>query len=323
MTTTHLLPAISANTFDLSDYIKSVSILDMQAHLARSLVNNSDFIIKSAVFAAYKYLKAENIVSTTNTTFHEIVDAINELQLAELAFFEAGNNNASIIDTVQHLHSLREEYIDHAREISGLVDGQRSVASDLWAQANDRRYEPMSIEEQLENPVFKTSRSTQQKIKISIARSAKDFNLTAEDVDTKIKARLAAVENRNLESQEGLASFAPIYIALFEQMMRTNVYAMRETETRGSGHSTEGNPSRQVHVAERTFVTLPYKVKAVLISKAIQDTNMFRSWKEEDRRISVDEFTFIDLTADKVERDLKSVLNSPAFTQASRAEANV
>lgn len=329
MSRTHLITAapevpnapaprlISPNTFDISDYIADLPSLDLQAHMTRGLVNNLDYTIKSAVFAAYRYLKQEQLLMNFDSAT-EIANAVKELELSELSFFEAGLDKPSMLETVQQLTLLREHWIARAVEASTLMDAERSVAADLWSQANARTYAPMSIEEQLENPVFRTSKTTERKIAIANARIGKSLGLSDEEITARTAAHLNEVEAQNLRSEEGLAKFAPVYIALYEHMLRADVSAMRDTEVRGDGYSTEGSPNRVVHTADNSFVALPYNVRAMFINRSIQDAETFAGWKMKDSRTSIDEYTLIAMLAERIKKELTSIVRSPAYTQAAR-----
>ena len=75
MTKVHFVSktVISANTFDLADHIQAMPNIEMQDHLLRGLVNDTDFLIKSAVYAAYKFVRAE-VLDVSNATFVEIAN---------------------------------------------------------------------------------------------------------------------------------------------------------------------------------------------------------------------------------------------------------
>lgn len=329
MSRTHLITAtpevpnaavsrvISPNTFDISDYIADLPSLDLQAHMSRGLVNNLDYTIKSAVYAAYRFLKQEQLLMNFDSAI-EIANAVKELELSELSFFEAGLDKPSMLETVQQLTLLREHWIKRAVEASALMDAERSVAADLWAQANARSYAPLSIEEQLENPVFRTSKTTEHKIAIANARIGKSLGLSDEEITARTAAHLNEVEAQNLRSEEGLAKFAPVYIALYEHMLRADVSVMRDTEVRGKGYSTEGSPSRVVHTADNSFVALPYNVRAMFINRAIQDAETFAGWKMKDSRTSIDDYTLIAMLTERIKKDLTNIVRSPAYTQAAR-----
>lgn len=311
---------ISANTFDLASHIQALPNIEMQDHLMRGLVNDCDFLIKSAVYAAYKYIKAD-VLDVSNASFVEIANAVKELELAELSFFEAGSTNPSIIDTVKHLNELRGGWIEAAKEANSLVEGSRSTVSSLWAQANNRAYNPQSIQEQFLKPTGKVTKTVERRVKVSVKKLAAAYNQDENYVAAKTAERLVQQQNRVDEMKERMQDMAPIYIALFDNMLATDTDAFNETETRGEGHSTEGNPDRKVWRASIEFCTLPYAVRAVLIEKAMKNADTFRGWQL-GKNISDDEFNVIDITTDKFMAELDSVLKSPQFRVAAQvAEA--
>lgn len=316
--TVHTVTTLSPNTFDLSDHIDNVPHLELQAHLHRGLINNCDFMMKSAVYTAYRYLR-EEVLDVSNATITEIADAVRELSLAEISFFEAGSSNPSMIDLLQHLNHLRETWIERAETATRLVDGRRSTVSDLWAQAERKQFKVPSLEEQFLNPTFNVSRTVQQKIKLSVQRQAQQANLSSEDIARKIDAHLKRAEARSEESEQNLAERAPIYNSLLLNMLSTDTSVFNTTETR-DGRSTQDNPSRKVYIATNSFSSLPYKVRKIFIERSIQDAERFREWSMDDRRVSFDDMIALDLLIDKFVLDLNSVIKSPAFTVADRVD---
>ena len=322
MTRTHFVSktVISANTFDLADHIQAMPNIEMQDHLLRGLVNDTDFLIKSAVYAAYKFVRAE-VLDVSNATFVEIANAVKELELAELSFFEAGSTNPSVIDTVKHLNELREVWIEAAKEANALVEGSRSTVSSLWAQANDRTYKPQSIQDQFLKPTGKVTKTVERRVKVSVKKLAAAYNQDADYVTAKTAERLVQQQQRVNDMTERMTDMAPIYIALFDNILSTDTSVFNEIECRGDGYSTEGKPDRKVWVASIEFCTLPYAVRAVLIEKAMKNADTFRGWQL-GKNISDDEFNVIDMTTDKFIAELEGVLKSPQFRTAARvAEA--
>lgn len=321
MSRTFLITSSGAASFDLPDYLSNIPQLELQAHMQRNLVDSVDFIIKSAVYSAYRYIKTE-LLDTTNAAASEIAHAVKEMELSETTFFEQGSGRPSMIATMQHLMKLRPAFIEAAQETTKLVDARRSVASDLWAQSVQRDiWRPLDIEEQFQKPTFRVSNDTVAKVRYSVNKAAKEFNLSQEEVNAKLRARMAQLEAQNVVSEQAMQNLAPVYATLFNTLLHCDVSALEVTETRGDGHSTKDNPDRKIHVATHTFSTLPVNIRSALISKSVDTSEVWRGWQAKDRHISVDEYTALDLVVDTVQRDLRNVLASPAYKIAEQVAA--
>lgn len=322
MSTTHRVLPLT-HKLDLPEYLSELSHFGMAFNLLRMFINDCDFMTRQAVSAASKYLREQVLEYDANTSFNEVADAVKELELAELSFFEAGNDRPSMIEVVQCLAELRPTWIEMADQAYQLHQGGRSVVSNLWAQQNDKdHFNPESIEEQFENPVFRVSETKKDRMRKLVVRKHASFGLDPEKLAEKLKESDARMEKRAADGAAKFANHAPLNIAIYNQMLRANVRGMRETDVVGANHSTDGNSKRVVHVAPRKFETLPVSVRQALISKSIDNADKWRGWQA-DSSISDDEWTTIDAMADRVMLDLKSVMTSPAMQAAERSTADV
>ena len=315
MTTTHAVFPSTHNA-DLPDYLNSVKHIELRAHLLKSFVSNVDFVIVNAVRTAWKGVRAENLQIDDTATFNEIADAVRELAFSECSFFEAGSSGASIVDQVQHLNELRDDWINLALEANKLVIGGRSTVAALFMASNNLEWHPLTIEEQLASPRFNASTDQRERVRKLSIKTAKAYGKDDAAAEAKAKADLERLEQQNRDSERALRDRAPIYCALFTNILRTDVSALRTMETRGLGHSTEGNPKRVVHHATRRFDTLPHATQLYFIQKAIDDALMYRQWQAR-RRMEPQEWTLLDNTVDKVVDELRVVARSPKLQAAS------
>lgn len=321
MATTHRVLPLT-HKLDLPEYLSSLSHFGMSFNLLRMFINDCDFMTRQAVSAASKYLREEVFELTGNETFNEVADAVKELELAEISFFEAGNDRPSMIEVVQCMAELRPAWIELADQAYQLHQGGRSTVSNLWAQQNKKdKFCPETIEEQFENPVFRVSETKKDRMRKLVVKKHASFNLDPEMLAAKLKASDARLEQRAIDGAAKFAGHAPLNIAIFNQMLHANVRGLRETDVNGAQPSTDGNSQRVTHVAPRKFETLPVSVRMALLMKSVDNADKWRGWQA-DASISDDEWTTIDALADRVMLDLRSVLSSPAMAAAQRtAEA--
>lgn len=322
MTTTHRVLPLT-HKLDLPEYLSQLSHFGMAFNLLRMFINDCDFMTRQAVSAASKHLREEVFALDGNETFNEVADAVKELELAEIAFFEAGADRPSMLEVVQCLAELRPSWIELADQAYQLHQGGRSTVSNLWAQQHKLdHFKPETIEEQFENPVFRVSETKRERARKLVVKKHASFGLDPEKLAEKLKASDERLEKRAIDGAAKFAGHAPLNIAIYNQMLRANVRGMRETDVVGAGHSTDGNSQRVTHLAARRFETLPVAVRQALISKSIDNADKWRGWQA-DSSISDDEWTTIDAMTDRVVLDLKSVLTSPAMTAAERSVENV
>lgn len=318
MSTTHAVFPSTHNA-DLPDYLNSVKHIELRAHLLKSFVNNVDFVIVNGVRTAWKILRTENMeIDYTTTDTEMIAGAVRELRLGEYSFFEAGSNNASIIDQIQHLNDLRDGWIEMALEANKLIVGGRSTIAALFMASNNLEWHPLTIEEQLDSPRFNASADQRERVRKLSIKTAKAYGKDDAAAEAKAKADLERLEQQNRDSERALRERAPIYCALFANILRTDVSALQITETRGLGHSTEGNPKRVVHHATRRFDTLPHATQLYFIQKSIDDALMYRQWQAR-RRMEPQEWALLDNTVDTVVDELRVVARSPKLKAASTA----
>lgn len=316
MSTTHRVLPLTHN-LDLVDYISEVPHLDLQAHLMKSFVNNVDFLIINCVRSVWRYLNQEVLAVDQSAAINEVADAVKQLQLAELSFFEAGSSGASIIDQVQHLMELRPGWIEVALEAQKHRKASRSTIQALFAAAEKLDWEPKTIEDQLGSPKYNLSFDAERRTREVSFKTALQFGKTEDEAKAKADADIERLRRQNSESERSLKDRTPIYCAVFNIMLSTDVRQLRTVETRGRGHSTQDNPDRAVHVAGRTFATLPAPTRVYFMSKAMDDAAKFREW-ESKRRMSDYDWASIDNNVDKVIADLKTVVHSPKMEAAAR-----
>lgn len=323
MSTTHRVLPLT-HKLDLPEYLGSLPHFGMAFNLLRMFINDCDFMTRQAVSAASKHLREEVFDLDGNETFNEIADAVKELELAEIAFFEAGNDRPSMLEVVQHIAELRPTWIEMANKAYGLHQGGRSTVSNLWAQEHKvSEFRPETIEEQFENPVFRVSQTKRERTHKLVIKKVKAFGLDDSVLEAKLKDADERLEKRAADGAAKFAEHAGLNIAIYNQMLRANVRGLRETDINGSQPSTDGNSQRVTHIAARRFETLPVSVRMALLSKSVDNADKWRGWQA-DSSISDDDWTTIDALTDRVILDLKSVLSSPAMTAAQRtADAQV
>lgn len=320
MSTVHRVLPLT-HKLDLPEYLSSLSHFGMAFNLLRMFINDCDFMTRQAVSAASKHLREEVLEYDSNTTFNEIADAVKELELAEISFFEAGNDRPSMIEVVQHIAELRPHWIELADQAYQLHQGGRSTVSNLWAQQHKVDHFVLeTIEEQFENPVFRVSETKRERARKLAVKKVKAFGLDESVLEAKLKASDERLEKRAADGAAKFAAHAGLNIAIYNQMLRANMRGLRETDVNGAHASTDGNSGRVTHVAARRFETLPVAVRMALLTKSVDNCDKWRGWQA-DSSISDDEWTTIDALADRVILDLKSVLSSPAMAAAERSQA--
>lgn len=303
---------------DLPAYFADLPHFGMAFNMNKMLLSDIDFMIRGAVSAAVKYVRSEVFEVSDDTTFNEIADAVSQLELSELTFFEAGNGRPSMIETVQHLSELREPIIELAQEALDLVEGERSTRGNLWMQefrrVTDARvlFEPESIEEQLANPVFKVSASQRDRQRKMIVRKHNALGLPEDTLAGRIARADAYLDAQAKEGESRFKDLSPVLIAMYTQLLHANVKGMRENDHVGMNHSTDGESARETDIAPRTFVTLPGVIRFQLIEKALRNIEVWQGWQMKSVR-DPDEWDTVDALCTKCSVQLKRLIESPAM----------
>lgn len=325
MSKTHRVTKTLSHNLDLADHLSRIPHFETSFQLLSMLINDADFMTRQAVQAAAKYIREDVLEYDDNATFNEIADAIAELQLSELTFFEAGEGRPSLIETVQHLAELRPAWIELAQASLDLREGARSSRGNLWAQerygageGGKVLFTPKPIEEQFEQATFKVSRIKRDRQRAIELRKLDKRGVHELDKRARKLERIdAALEASAKDGEQRFRSMAPIYIATYAQILHTDVMSMRRQDENGLNHSTEGEARRSTSHAPRTFATLPGVIRGELMFKCIANAEKFREWR---LSAPIDEFSAIDDAVEELIDELRAVLASPAMIAAAGSD---
>lgn len=303
---------MSGNTFDLPHYISEIPQFDLSAALMVALAKSADFAITKATNDLYKGVREEIFENNCSLdSLAELNSALNEQVFAETCFYEAGSNNKGSVEAIQALWPLREEWMQQAKELTGLTTD--------W-EGTPRTFEIPDFEEMITNPVVNTSKKTINRITRQNGRKAADLGIDAEDAKSTLEKRLVRESQRNTEMAETMKNRSAGVLHMFHAALQADLSGNDVTETKGDRSSTDGNCQRRAHIAGKPdFHLLPYALRFKLINDTIRTCELQAEWACSNNRLSDDEFDTFDMLCSKTIKALRGIVNSPAFKTAMAA----
>ena len=312
---THQVTTLSGNTFDLPLYISEIPQFDLSAALMQSLAKSVDFTIINAARNLFKSVRTEIWEGECSLdTMAELNSALNEAVFAETCFHEAGSNNMGLVETIQSLWPLRQDWIDQAVALTSLTHD--------W-EGNPRSFIPLDIEEQIMTPVVNTTKRTIGRITRQVERKAADLGIDDEDKAKTIANRIKREASNNTDMVNAMKETSAGVLHMLYAAIKADSEP-EVIETIGDKRSTDGVCNRRAHIAGKPdFHLLPYALRTKLISDVIRTCELQAEWACKNSRMSDDEFDTFDMLCSKTIKALRGIINSPAFKTAARvAEAS-
>lgn len=291
MTTNHVF-------FDLFSYVNKVPEARIAAHMAASTAWKIDQLLVKYSRDLFKSVRQELFTQGVDG-MAELTTALHEAEFAEQAFHEQGSSNEGACENIRWLNSQRDQWHELAAELTALT----------WDwQGNTRSYDIPSLDDAFHNDrPYKVAIDTQRRMKMSIARRAKEYEWDNETQQRRFESKLVRKQDKLQDVKAAVDAMAGAAQLMMHLVLRSD-------EDSAASRSKE-------------FSALPLEIQRQLLENAQRAAAQVAEWAEDDRSLSDRECDDIDDCAFNVERDLKRVLRSPRFhitAQVNAAtEANV
>lgn len=274
--------------FDLHDYIRSITCVDVAAQMAQSVAFAVDVAINNAARQLMKNLRVHHLDHGIDS-LSEMTIALEDAGFAEQAMQAAGKDDLGPVVTIQQLNLVRDAWHDLASELTGMTFNWQGVP---------RVYEVKPIEEMLLREVkLQVKPVVERRLRIQVERRAGDAS--KEDIDSVYAKRLAREEQRMKDTARALTD---------QQGALVTVYQIASI----LGGTTASNE----------FHELSAELRRQLIEAALKGAARAEDYATSSSPITDTEFDQISFAVIKVERELKTVLAGPAYA-AQRAMASV
>ena len=286
MTTNHIY-------FDLFGYINKVPEARIAAHMAASTAWKIDQLLVKYSRDLFKSVRQELFTQGVDG-MAELTTALHEAEFAEQAFHEQGSSNEGACENIRWLNSQRDQWHELAAELTALT----------WDwQGNTRVYDIPSLDDAFHNDrPYKVAIDTQRRMKMSIARRAKEYEWDNETQQRRFESKLARKQDKLQDVKAAVDAMAGAAQLMMHLVLRSD-------EDSAASRSKE-------------FSALPLEIQRQLLENAQRAAAQVAEWAEDDRSLSDRECDDIDDCAFNVERDLKRVLTSPRFRITAQVNAS-
>lgn len=281
--------------FDLKHFINEVKSADVAAQMAQSVAFAIDLKMASTLRAIMKNLRAHHD-SYGYDSVGAMTDALRGIGFAEEVFRDHGKAEEGLIETFTMLNIVRTGWHELAAELTNMtVD---------W-QGIPRSYEIKPFEEFLAREIKLSVRpEVERRIRLTVER--RSDGASKEDINAVVEKRRAREEQKAKDTSRALmeqsATLMTIYHLLDEQ-----AFDLIE---------------RDPYDDEPSFHTLPADVRMQLINAALRGAARAEEYAAGSSSTTDDQFDQINFAVLAVERQLKAVLQGPAFV-TQRATATV
>ena len=270
--------------FDLVEYVERVRCVDVAAEMAKSIAFRVDVAIATE---CRNLLKALRGVSTDFgiDTAAELTKAVADAAFAEEAMKACGHTADGPMATIAQLNAIRPRVVDMTTELVGMTFN--------W-DGTPRVYDVPGIDEMLLREVTLSVKPLQKARVEQMVRRRAD-GAKDEDIKKVIERRLEREEQKAKDKSEALTRQGPALLTLFGLAVTLSDVTASEVE----------------------FHNLPAKIRHTLIDAALKGAVRAEDYASSNTNISDTEFDDISFGVIKVERELKAVLNSPAYRHES------
>lgn len=284
MTTTNTTHAY----FDLHEYISNITCADVAAQMASSAAFAVDVAICGAARQLMKNLRTYHVDHGIDS-LSEMTACLEDLAFVEEVMAAAGKEDLGPVATIVQLNAVREQWHALASELTGMTFN--------W-DGTPRVYRETHIEDMLTREVkLDVKPQTEHRIRVQVERRADSAG--KEDIETVFQKRLAREQARAKDMAKTLTAQSGAVLTAYQVAL-----------AHGEASEVCG------------FHELDAQLRAQLINAALKGAARAEDYATSSRSITDDEFDQISFAVIKVERELKAVLNGPAY-KVQRAMAPV
>lgn len=279
-------------SFDLFDYIRTIHNVDVAASICQAVAWRIDTLLQSNARQLFKNVREDQFKKGVDG-YAELSMALNEQAFAEHAFEASGSSTLGPVTAIKEL-------IIHREGAHALCANLTAMTFD-W-QGQPRHYEIPDLDDVFFKKVeLKVKGQTKRRIAMSVERRAKAYALSTEDTQSLVSKRIQREEDRLNDISEVVQDQA----AAVHEMFRLAVTAPEQTEV-----------GKQFH-------TMDITLQRTLLEAARMAADRFEEQATSNNRLSDSDFDNICITVMTVNRDLKSVLESPRFRNVEMQEQAV
>lgn len=281
--------------FDLKHFINEIKNADVAAQMAQSVAFAVDLKMASTLRAIMK-----NVRNTHHDYGFDSVGAmtiaLRDVNFAEEVFREHGKAEAGLIETFTMLNMVRNGWHELAAELTNMtVD---------W-QGIPRSYEVKPFDEFLSREIKLSVRpEVERRIRLTVERRAD--GASKQDIDAVVEKRRQREEQRAKDTSAALMDQSATLITIYH-LLDEQAFELIE---------------RDPYDDEPGFYELPADVRMQLINAALRGAARAEEYAAGSSSITDDQFDQINFAVLAVERQLKAVLQGPAFA-TQRATATV
>ena len=272
--------------FDLKHFINEIKNADVAAQMAQSVAFAVDLKMAGTLRAIMKNVRNAHHDYGFDSVGAMTV-ALRDVNFAEEVFREHGKAEEGLIETFTMLNLVRSGWHELAAELTNMtVD---------W-QGIPRSYEVKPFDEFLSREIKLSVRpEVERRIRLTVERRAD--GASKQDIDAVVEKRRQREEQKAKDTSAALmdqsATLMTIYHLLDEQ-----AFDLIE---------------RDPYDDEPSFHTLPADVRMQLINAALRGAARAEEYAAGSSSITDDQFDQINFAVLAVERQLKAVLQGPAF----------
>lgn len=295
----HTLPAgsmakapvsTSTSTFDLFDYVRGTSNVDVAAQMAQSIAWRLDVMIQGAARQLFKAVREHQYTNGVDG-LSELTMALQEQSFAEQAFAETGSSTDGPVTIIKELMLWREAAHNLAHELTALT-------TDFAGQP--KHYEVPDLDSVFFQEVnLKVKPQTKRRMAMSIERRAKAYDLTPEETQAQLAKRISREEGKLKDVGTTLQEQAGAVYEMFRQACAATLDAD----------------------VGQCFHTMATSSQRVLIESAMLAADRAEDYATSSSSLSDAEFDDVCMTVLCVNKELKAVLTSPRFRNAAQQEA--
>ena len=290
MTNVHTRNArtFSIANFDLVEYIRTFPQADVAAQMAQGLAWKIDTMLQQNSREIFKFVR-DDLFRKGVDGLSELSIALREAEFAAQSFTEAGSHTAGAVQTIGHLNYLRE--------------GAHNMAAELTALTTDWKGQPYTYQTPELDDVFhaevkmKLKNNVRSRMVKSTERHAQAYGLDQEE----IKALVAKKIDRKL------SQLRDVGVTLEEQASAVfELYRIASQRTaRAPGD-------------ELNFWELDTAVQRQLIEHTMQSADRAEDRATDNDNLTEAQFDDISMAALTVNKDMKSIIDSPRFKIAQQ-----
>lgn len=298
MTTTNTTHAY----FDLNAYVSGTKSADVAAQMAQAVCFSIDVAVAGACRQLLKNLRElRDRVGVDSVS--DMTHALEDIGFAEEIMIEAGLDQLGPVATIVQLNAVRDQWQHLAQELTGMTFDWQGVP---------RTYDIKPVEEMLLREIkLGVKPVTAQRLRVQIERRAD--GASKEDIDAVYAKRLAREEAKVKDVSRSLMEQQGALVTLYQTASNPRG-ALREKVLGLTDAYSE-------HEAF-DFYKLDAGIRRQMIEAAMRGAARAEDYATNSSSITDAEFDDISFAVIKIERELKAVLNGPAY-KVQRAMAPV